>query len=163
MPRLICSKSDNSCFLARAAGLVRDLSGLAAVELGLLAPLLILIAICTAELGMGIHRKMQVENAMQAGAAYAVVRGFNVEAIELTITSANPSAGVTAFPAPRQFCGCPTGIGIEEVACSASCVSGLSAGTYAQISARGGYTPHLWLPLVERSFTFEAQTTVRLQ
>jgi Flp pilus assembly protein TadG len=149
---------------AHAASVARDQSGLAAVELALLAPILIVVAVCTAELGMGVYRKMQVENAAQAGAAYAAVRGFNAAAIETAVAAANPSVAIAATPAPRQFCGCATGVAIEEVACSASCDSGLGAGTYAQVSAQGSYTPHLLLPLMQQqSFVFSAQTTVRLQ
>ena len=52
--------------LERAVG---DTSGVAAVEFGIIVPILVLMVVATADIGMGFYRKMQVEGAAQAGAA----------------------------------------------------------------------------------------------
>src|SRR5947209_4776361 len=81
-------------------------AGLAAVEFAFLAPLFALAIVCTADLGLGIYRKMQVQTAAQAGAAYAATRGFNATAIANAVTSATSAATIQAQPAPVQYCGC---------------------------------------------------------
>jgi hypothetical protein len=48
----------------------------------------VLALICTVDLGLGINRKMQVENAAQAGAQYAVVHGFAASSISNAVTQA---------------------------------------------------------------------------
>ncbi|TMJ54449.1 MAG: pilus assembly protein, partial [Alphaproteobacteria bacterium] len=56
--------------------LARDIRGVAAIEFAIVAPMLVLAMVCTADLGLGIYRKMQVQNAAQAGAEYAIVHGY---------------------------------------------------------------------------------------
>src|SRR5687768_6070627 len=63
-------------------------SGSAGVEFGFIAPGLILLAVCTGDLGLGIYRKIQVQNAAQAGANYAAARGFNASSVAAAITGA---------------------------------------------------------------------------
>ena len=67
-----------------ARGLFRlssDIDGVAAIELSIIAPMLVLALVCTADLGLGIYRNMQVQNAAQAGAEYAVTHGFVADSI----------------------------------------------------------------------------------
>src|SRR6059036_1271609 len=82
----------------------RSTAGVALVELAIIAPLLTLAVIGTADLGFGIYRKMQVQAAAQAGMEYAIVKGFTVSGISSAVASATPFTGVQALPAPRQFC-----------------------------------------------------------
>ena len=137
--------------------------GAAAIELAVLAPVLVMAMICTADLGMGIYRSMQVDGAAQAGAEYAVTHGFNAAAIANAITAATALTGVTVSPAPTQFCGCPTSAGIEAAACGSNCAAGSAAGTYVTASAQTVYQTILPYPLLPSTFTFAAQATVRLQ
>ena len=65
-------------FFARVTG---DQSGAAAIELALLAPVLTVMMVSVIDIGFGIYRKMQVENAAQAGAHYATRNGFDANAI----------------------------------------------------------------------------------
>ena len=52
----------------RAGRFGSDRSGAGAIEFAFLAPLLILMAMLTIDLGLGGYRQMQVQNAAQAGA-----------------------------------------------------------------------------------------------
>ncbi len=65
-------------------------AGSAAIEFAIIAPVLVLALICTADLGLGIHRKMQVENAAQAGVEYAVVYGFTTRSISNAVAAPPP-------------------------------------------------------------------------
>src|SRR4051794_34109950 len=122
--------------LARAAG---DTSGVAAVEFGIIVPILVLMVVATADIGMGFYRKMQVEDAAQAGAAWATKNGFDANLISTAVTSATSAPGISVSPAPVQFCGCASGSSVSEVTCGTTCSGGTLAGTYTTVSAQMTY------------------------
>jgi Flp pilus assembly protein TadG len=140
----------------------RDSRGVAAIELALIAPILALLLICTADLGLGIYRKMQVQNAAQAGAQLAALKGFDANAISNAVASAT-SLAVAASPAPSQFCGCATTTAVNTAVCNTPCAGGGIAGNYVKVSAQSNYTTLLIYPLLPRSFTFTVQSTVKIQ
>src|SRR6266496_4848675 len=125
-----------SRFCARA---VEDTRGVAAIEFALMVPLFGLMLVSVTDIGLSVYRKMQVEGAAQAGAQYAMLRGFDASAISAAVTSASNAAGITAIPAPTKFCGCPTGSSIGTVGCGTTCPGGALAGTYATVSAQASY------------------------
>jgi Flp pilus assembly protein TadG len=147
-----------SRFTAGADGVRGALS----IEFAVIAPTLVLMLIGVLDLGMGIYRKMQVQNAAQAGAAYAVLHGFTSSSIESAVTSAT-SFGVSASPAPSEFCGCASSGGVTAATCGSTCSGGSSPGTYVTVSAQGTYTTLLPYPGIPNSYTLSAQSTVRLQ
>lgn len=139
-------------------------SGIAAIEFAMVAPTLVILFICTADLSLGIYRKMQVQNAAQSGAAYAMLYGFAPNSISSAVTNATGSSAVNASPQPSEFCGCPSASsGVTSISCSSTCPNGSTAGTYVTVSAQATYETILPYPLVPNSFTFNAQSTVRLQ
>jgi Flp pilus assembly protein TadG len=135
--------------------------GAVSVEFVIIAPTLALMLVCT--LDLGIYRKMQVENAAQAGAAYAVLHGFTSSSIQNAVTSATSFAGVSASPAPSEFCGCASSSGITAATCASTCSSGSSPGTYVTVSAQATYNTLLPYPVVPNNYTLAAQSTVRIQ
>ncbi len=137
-------------------------SGTVAVELAIIGPALVLMMVCTVDLGMGIYRKMQVQNAAQAGAEYAIAHGYTAS-IANAVTNATTFSGITAAPAAAQFCGCPSNTGITTVTCNSTCSDGATAGTYVTVSAQGTYSTILSYPSIPDSFLFTAQSTVRIQ
>lgn len=114
----------------------RNESGSAALELGLAAPFLILFAIGIGELGFGAYESMQVQQAAEAGAVYVSKYGLNPTGVATAVTTSSGTAGITASPAPAQFCGCPASGGVTTVDCTATCPDGTGPGQYARISAR---------------------------
>jgi Flp pilus assembly protein TadG len=152
---------------AKLAAFVADtgegVAGLAAIELAVLAPVLVASIVLTVDLGMGIYRNMQVHRAAQAGTEYAVIHGFNSGAISTAIAGSTSLAGVSASPAPRQFCGCASSTGILEIACNTNCASGAQAATYVTASAQSVYQTIVPYPLLPASFTLTARSTVRMQ
>jgi len=122
-------------FFARAAG---STSGAAAIEFGIVVPLLALVVPCVIDLGFGIYYKMQVEDAAQIGAQWAIKNGFdatNISYISYAVTHATNASGISASPAPFEFCGCATGSSVSTATCGATCPGGDQAGTYATVSA----------------------------
>ena len=106
---------------------------------------------------------MQVQDAAQAGAQYAAVHGFNASSISNAITGATSYSGISASPAPAQFCGCASATGISTVACGSQCPGNIAAGTYVTASAQSTYTTILPYPVIANSFALSAQSTVRIQ
>ena len=155
-------------FVARRAlrGVVRmraAVEGMAAVEFALIAPTLVLFMLCTVDIGMGYYRQMQVQNAARAGAQYAIAHGFTAGAISSAVTSATSFSGISASPAPSQFCGCAASTGITTATCDATCAGGAPSATYVTVSAQGTYTTLLPYPLLPTSYALTGQSTVRLQ
>lgn len=160
MHRLQRGSNALGCFFTRV---VKNTSGAAAVEFGFMISLFSLMLVSVTDIGLGVYRKMQVEGAAQAGAQYAMVRGFDASAISTAVTSATNAAAVTANPSPTKFCGCTTGSSISNAACGTTCPGGAMAGTYATVSAQASYSTILNYRVVPVSYTFNAQSTVRLQ
>jgi Flp pilus assembly protein TadG len=138
-------------------------AGVAAIEFAIAAPILVLVMFCTTDLGLGIYRKMQVENAAQAGAEYAVLYGFAASSISSAVTQATSFSDISASPAPSQFCGCASDTGVTTADCSSTCTGGIAPGTYVTVSAQATYTTILHYPVIPDSFIFAAQSTVRIQ
>ena len=142
---------------------VAAIDGLAGIEFAFLAPVLLMLTLCTVDLGIAAYDAMQVENAAQAGSEYAAVHGYNVSSISHVITSANDLAGLTASPAPTEFCGCPSGSTVSTITCGSNCADGTYAGTYVTASATATYTTLLHYPMLPASFTFVNNATARIQ
>lgn len=157
---------------AHAAHLIRqftrgrrdDTSGIAAIEFAIVVPFLLLGIVGAVDLGIGIYRDMEVRDAAQAGAQYAVVNGFNASNVSAAVTSATPYSSVAVSPAPKQFCGCATTAGVTNTTCGSVCPNGYTAGTYVSVSAAATYYPSLLYSTVfPKSFALTAQSTVRIK
>ena len=130
-----------------AARLIADTSGTAAIEFALCVPFFVVILMGVVELGFSTFQSMQVYSSVEAGMLYAAKNGWN-------------SAGITAAPAPVQFCGCPSASGIVATVCTSTCTSGSSPGVYVSVSAalqHDTIIPGLTLPT-----TLTARSTIRL-
>lgn len=149
------------CLAGRRGGAI---GGAAAVEFAFIAPLLVAMLIFVTDLGIGFYRKMQVENAAQAGAQYAAVNGFSTSSVSNAVLAATSFSGISASPAPTQFCGCPTSTGVTAAAsCSSACSGGSAPGTHVTASAQADYSTIFSYPGIPSSYNFTAQATVRVQ
>lgn len=140
----------------------RAKAGSAAIEFGLAAPLLLMILMGVVELGFAMYQAMQVTNSVEAGALYAAKNGFDVNGIGAAVANATGTQGITATPAPTEFCGCPSAAGIVETACNATCNDGKTPGQYVRISATLTRVIILPYPALGLPDTLTAQSVVRL-
>ena len=147
----------------RLGRLVRQAGGNAAIEMALIAPVLVLLLVGIADFGMAVYRKMQVQHAAQAGAEYAMVHGFSSAAITNSIAAATAMTGITASPAPAQSCGCVSGTTVTTATCGTNCATGAAAGTYVTVSTQGSYTTIIPYPGIPNSFAFTSASVVRIQ
>jgi Flp pilus assembly protein TadG len=161
-------------FVVRLRRLLRCERGVAAIEFGLSAPVLLAVLVPVADLGVAFSRQQQLRQAVQAGAQYAALHPWNQNApaaITDAVTAATSLSGVTVSPAPYQLCGCPSGgtaggsngSGITTVNCGSVCASGETAGYYVVISAQLPYTPVLPYSLLGSSTTLSAQSMIRIR
>ena len=141
----------------------KDRRGIAAVEFAILVPVLILMAVCTTDLGLAIYAKMRVEDSAEAGSGYAMLHGFNSTSIASAVTSAGNLSGLTASPAPTQFCGCPGSSGVTSTTCGSICSSGNTAGTYVSASATYVHHTLMTYPIIPSQYTFVSNSTVRIK
>lgn len=109
-------------------------AGSAAIELAIVAPLLLTLLGGVVDVGFGLQEAMLAQNAAEAGALYAATHGWDAAGIEAAIVSAAPKRGIAATPPPDKFCGCPAANGIQATACGSRCNGG-TAGSYADITA----------------------------
>ena len=146
----------------RLRSVLRAVEGNAAIEFALAAPLLVGILIPVVDFGMAIYQKMEVEDAAQAGAQYALLHGWNSPAIQSAVTGATALSSISASPAPVEACGCHTGTSITLTACGSTCTNGDKAGIYVTVNAQSTYTPLIAYPLMSNSITLTAQSIVRI-
>jgi len=146
-----------------ASAACRSREGVSSVEFALAAPLLAGLLALLVDFGIGFYDKMQVDDAAQAGAQYAVVHGWDSTAIQNAVTNATPLSGISASPAPTQTCGCPNGTGVTTASCGATCTNGQTAGTYVTVSSQATYTPMLSYPIFGSTITLTGQSVARIQ
>lgn len=141
----------------------RSKSGTAAIEFALLIPFLTAMVLATMELGFAMYETMLVYNSVEAGAIYASKKGFSASGISAAVVNATGKAGLTANPAPIQFCGCVQSGVLVTVACTTpACPDAAAPGQYVRISAalpHQTFLPAFALPIPA---TLSAQTVVRL-
>lgn len=157
-----------ACKLAVGA---EGLSGAALVEFTVFAPILLAATIYTIDFGLLLFTKIEVQNAAQAGAQYAIVKdGYDAAAISSAMTRTTRFTAIT--PTSSEFCGCPAAT--QVTFCSASCdtCSACSAsvqGHYVTVTATptSPYTPLIRNPfvagVVANSYDISAKSTVRIR
>jgi Flp pilus assembly protein TadG len=141
----------------------RCTQAVAAIEAALIAPLVLLMGIGIFDFGEAFFTEMQIQHAAQAGAQYAMAHGFDATSVSAAVTAATNFTSVSAVPAPNQFCGCATNLGVGQTSCTSTCSDGSAPGTYVTVSATGSYETMIPYPIIPTSFLFSAQSTVRIQ
>jgi uncharacterized membrane protein len=140
----------------------RSRSGVAAIEAALILPVLLLLATGLFDLGSAAYENMQVQSAADAGAHYASKNTWNVTAISAAVTGGTGGSGITANPAPFQFCACPTGGTLTTIACASTCSTGDAPSLYARVSAQKLHSPALSFPGLPKPLTLSADSVARL-
>ncbi len=112
---------------------MRSQRGSAAIELAIVAPMLLTLLGGILDVGFGLHEAMIAQNAAEAGALYAATHGWDPSGIEGAVTAAAPGSGIAAQPQPSRFCGCPLANGIAAKPCGAHCSGGAQAASYAEV------------------------------
>jgi len=130
-------------------------SGVASLELGLVAPTLITICIGIADFGIVYHKQLQLSSALAAGALYAFNKGQSesgttlsndvasfvqsISAVSLSSVTSSVNGGNVAT---SYYCvsGNPATYS-GPYSAGASCADGSTAGQFISISATYSYSP----------------------
>jgi Flp pilus assembly protein TadG len=140
------------------------LAGTALIEFAVIAPLLFLFMIYIMDFGLFIWTEMEVQNAVQAGAQFAIANGYSSSAITSAVQNVTTFTTIRASPAPTQFYGCPSNSGVTSVAQGSICGDGAGAGQYVTVSASATYNTLIISNIFTSStYPLTATATVRTQ
>lgn len=118
--------------------------GLGAVELGFLAPVLLLMLLGIIDFGRAYWQQMEVANAADAGTQYTMSNAFEATTVTNVVRSATNLSTVLVDPAPYQTCGCPTSTGVTSGYGSyptcGTCPDGSAAKGYVIVNTRICYS-----------------------
>lgn len=146
--------------------LLRDDSGLSAVEFALLAPVLAFALVASVDLGRAQYERMTIDHAVRAGAQRAtadpgqtaILATTSATASKNFTVSASSTVSATALTLDVQrFCTCPESTGVS-VACTATCAAAAPTFIFYRISGAKKYSGMI-LPTI--SIGAAAQVQVR--
>jgi Flp pilus assembly protein TadG len=153
---------------AKTRAFILGVDGAAFIEVSVLLPLMVMVAIYAMDFGLLIFNKMQVQYAAQAGAQYVIAQGtYNGPAISTTVTNATNFTAIT--PTSNQFCGCPsatTGVAFCAATCGPACTACATTvqGHYVSVTATAApYTPLIPYGIAAGNYDLSATSTVRLR
>jgi Flp pilus assembly protein TadG len=148
--------------------------GAALVEATIIAPILVGMGVYAADFGLLFYTQMQVQNAAQAGAQWAIAnRILNATDVQTAGMNATTLSGVTVTPS--QFCGCSKDSSgnlvvtqLSTSACTtpapgATCNTSGVAGNYVTVTATKSYNSFVPYGLISSNYTISATTTARIQ
>jgi Flp pilus assembly protein TadG len=152
------------------------IDGIALVEFTIFAPLLIIMSIYTMDFGLFFFNKIEMQNAAQAGAHWALANGYG-NAGDIATVGANstplPASQITVTS--NQFCGCsedssgnpvvtPATPATATCTASSTCTNGI-LGTYVTVNAQPTtpYQSFVKFGLFATSPSINASATVRIQ
>ncbi len=163
------AKAGRASWLSRpAAGFRACARGSVAIELALLAPVLVALLIGSVDFGTYIYKTMQLQSASRAGAQYAIQSGGNAEdtagiSAAVLASSTDLEAGITITSA--AFCVCADG-SEEAVDASTGCNNTCTADQFSALSVRvtvtNTYTPIFPYPGIPDSILLEGSTSMRV-
>ncbi len=158
--------------------LARDTAGAALIEITLFMPILALMAVAIINFGFYFSYRIQVVNAAQAGAQWAITNAVQNGYSSSSTTTAGQDANKTALPSVYTAisvtntlkCGCPSSSGVTlstwttSCALGAACSDGSYPATYVQVVASGTFTPFAkYGSFFQASYPLSYTATVRVQ
>jgi Flp pilus assembly protein TadG len=169
--------------------LANDTAGVALIEITLFMPILVLMAVAIINFGLYFSYSIQLENAAQAGAQWAITNaeqnGYSQTSVQSAGNGANTSSQPSVFTAIcsnssncsiTQFCGCPSSTGVTNLSTAtppvtppsctlgAACSDGSYPGAYVQVVATGTFRPFSKFgSFFPSSYSLSSTATVRVQ
>jgi Flp pilus assembly protein TadG len=150
-------------------------AGVAAIEFAAVVPFLVLGFIMAMDLGLGIRRGLQLQNAAQAGAAYAGLHpdqaslhscqqsSYYYTNIANAVTSATSLSNISFTYGPRTVCGCATSTGLVSADYGDTCSNGATAGIYVEFGISSPYQTIIPYPWLQDTYNLNAKVEVRVQ
>lgn len=152
---------------------LRSRRGVAAVELALFAPILLLFLVAVVDFGLWIREQMQMTSAARAGVQFVlqdpVSNAGNIDGIKQAAGNASGLDVAAIVVSPRQFCECPGASG-TEIGCTSDCSGGAQRLKYFEVTVTGTFSPFFFgsinLPFIDveliGDIDLAGKSTVRL-
>ena len=126
----------------------RDDKGVAAMEFGLVAPILFFGLLSTVDLGMAVNERMEVNHVLRAGAEAAINKSDEDTVLAIMAATAEQNMTVTTDGqgeagdlslTVNQYCACPDATEVE-VTCTTICPGDVPTYVYYQLNGRKTYS-----------------------
>ncbi|MGE5270604.1 MAG: TadE/TadG family type IV pilus assembly protein [Thiohalocapsa sp.] len=132
--------------------------GVSSIEFGVLAGALAMMTLGLLDFGIGLWEKLEVSDAVRAGAQYAAKSGYDSTNIQAAEAHATNLSGLSTS-APVQFSGCPDATnGIT----TPPCADGSAPGSYITIRASVSYSTIFSWPGLSNPMTLASNVTIRV-
>lgn len=149
--------------------------GTAALELAIVAPVLLTMLGGLADFGMAFRLKSELAAGVDAGAAYAFATEQQMLGTSQTLSSSTIASAVSAAPGlsgatvtvsqmPGSYCVTTSGTSatLKAVSSGSTCADGSAPGTYVTISASLPFQPLMPFYSMLGAMTLTASVSVRL-
>lgn len=131
------------------------------MEFALIAPALCVLVAGAIDTGLLLVRTMEVNAAAQAGADFALSRGWDAAGIQNAVTSATGSDVITA-PAPTLTTGCVVA-GVVTAPTGATCANSVAPGRYVTVTAEAPFSPIAAWPGIDLPNQLTSHARVRIE
>lgn len=133
-------------------------AGSASIEFALIAPVLILAVLATADIGLAIHESFEVDQALRNGAE-AAMRDPGKDRIEAILGAVDETGGgqLSTTWSVARYCACP-GTPDTPTSCSTTCAGQRPTAIFYDLKGVRAY-PGIFLPA--RDLTRSASVQVR--
>lgn len=149
--------------IRRAARMRLGDSGVAAVEMALATPILLLMVTGSFDFGRILYQEHRLEAAARAGTQYAMqsttAQTDTSNIIAAVRADANDSAN--ALTVASSVCTCPNGTTVCST--SADCSGSTVAGTYVKVSVSMSYSTLVRYPFVTSPISLSGRSLIRVQ
>ncbi|HEX2115237.1 MAG TPA: TadE/TadG family type IV pilus assembly protein [Alphaproteobacteria bacterium] len=139
--------------------IVHDRAGNTLVELALIVPVLIAIALAIIDFGRGAHASMSLRSAARVGAEY-VSRTGDVDAVTTVVANAANLDVEKLVVTPVVFCECDGGV---AQTCGTFCPDGTAARRFISITARQPFSTLVPYPMIDSPLQLSGSATLRVQ
>ncbi len=142
---------------------LRDRSGVAAVEMALLTPLLALLLTGGWDFSRALYEQHRLAAAARAGIQYAIISPNNWTDSTNIIAAVRTDAGDTtnSLTVSTGECTCPNGT--TKCSTSSTCTGSSIAGTYVQVSVSESMATLVNYPFITTPLPIASKAIVRVQ
>ncbi len=162
-------KPKASSVLRKKAGeLKTSEAGASAVEFALIAPVLALGLVATADIGLAIHERMTIDHVLRAGAQAAMADpgAVQVQKVLVSTLAQSPGLASTTLPEVKRYCACPENADVAPEAApqcgTVPCANAKPQFVYYRLEASKSYRP-MSLPAVLPTFDLGSSMQVQVQ
>ncbi|MGH0356775.1 AAA family ATPase [Sinorhizobium meliloti] len=152
----------------KAGELKTSEAGASAVEFALVAPVLALGLVATADLGLAIHERMTIDHVLRAGAQAALADpgAAQVQKVLVSTLAQSPRVASATLPAVKRYCACPENADVAPEAApqcgTVTCANAKPQFVYYRLAAAKSYRP-MSLPAVLPVFELGSSMQVQVQ